>query len=129
MEFYPSVNNFTLALLLMLVTNITSEFVLLDNCYDVTQGHSPPLSPHTVHYMHLFGLSPLCISKCIPKVSARVDAKSYWLHLINFSPLQVFQCYLKLLTSEDHCYYITYQNYQYHNIYKYCKVHPGQELI
>ena len=58
------------------------------------------MQSHTVHYMHLFGLSPLCISKCIPKVSARVDAKSYWLHLINFLPLQVFQCYLKLLTSE-----------------------------
>ena len=26
MEFYPSVNNFTLALLLMLVTNITSAY-------------------------------------------------------------------------------------------------------
>ena len=62
-------------------------------------------------------------------MSARVDAKSYWLHLINFLPLQVFQCYLKLLTSEDHWYYITYQNYQNHNIHKYCKVHLGQELI
>ena len=46
-------------------------------------------------------LSPLCVFKCILKVSAWEEAKSHCLHLFGFSPLCIFKCDLKWPAHED----------------------------
>ena len=44
--------------------------------------------------MHLFGVSPLCVFKCLLKSLAREEAKSHWLHLFGF-----FHCALSNVSS------------------------------
>ena len=46
--------------------------------------------PAREHWLHLFDFSPLCVFKCVFKLSAREEAYSHWLHLFDFSPV-VFQ--------------------------------------
>ena len=56
--------------------------------------------------LHLKGLSPLCVFKCILKLPACKDVKSHWLHLCYLSSLCVFICLFKLPASADpksHC--------------------------
>ena len=45
--------------------------------------------------------SPVCVFKCLVKLSVLDDAKSHWLHLFGFSPLWVFKCLLNSLARED----------------------------
>ena len=51
--------------------------------------------------LHLFDFSPMCVSKCLLKSLAWIDAKSHWLHLFIFSPLCVFKCVLKWPAWDD----------------------------
>ena len=48
------------------------------------------------HWLHLFDFSPLCVNKCVLKWCVREKADSHWLHLWGFSPLCIFKCILKL---------------------------------
>ena len=38
------------------------------------------------HWSHLFDYSPLCVIKCLLKLTATKNEKSHWLHVFNFSP-------------------------------------------
>ena len=44
-----------------------------------------------MHPLHLFGFPPLSVCKCLPKLPTCEDAKSHWLHLFGLSRLCIFK--------------------------------------
>ena len=63
---------------------LTTLWLLLHPCYNFA----------IVHWLHLLDFSPLCIFKCLLKLSAQKDANSHWLQLFDFSSRCIFKCFL-----------------------------------